>query len=29
MAKIGVIHYNFPGFNFDQFLKFAADTGYG
>ena len=29
MAKIGVIHYNFPGFSFQQFLKFAADTGYG
>ncbi|MCC6444272.1 MAG: sugar phosphate isomerase/epimerase [Armatimonadetes bacterium] len=28
MAKIGVIHYNFPGFSFEDFLKFAADTGY-
>lgn len=28
MAKIGVIHYNFPGFSFQDFLKFAADTGY-
>ena len=28
MAKIGVIHYNFPGFTFDQFLKFCKDTGY-
>ncbi|HEY3325450.1 MAG TPA: sugar phosphate isomerase/epimerase [Planctomycetota bacterium] len=28
MAKIGVIHYNFPGFTFQQFLKFCADTGY-
>ncbi len=29
MTKIGVVHYNFPGFCFDQFLRFAADTGYG
>src|SRR5688572_9407173 len=28
MAKIGVIHYNFPGFSFQDFLKFAADAGY-
>jgi sugar phosphate isomerase/epimerase len=28
MAKIGVIHYNFPGFSFDDFLKYACDTGY-
>lgn len=28
MAKIGVIHYNWPGFTFAEFLKFAADTGY-
>lgn len=28
MAKIGVIHYNFPGFSFQDFLQFAADTGY-
>ena len=29
MIKLGVIHYNFPGFSFEQFLKFAADTGFG
>lgn len=29
MTKIGVVHYNFPHFSFDQFLRFAADTGYG
>ncbi len=28
MAKIGVIHYNFPGFSFSDFLRFAAETGY-
>lgn len=28
MAKLGVIHYNFPGFSFDDFLQFAADAGY-
>lgn len=28
MTKIGVVHYNYPGFSFDQFLRFAADTGY-
>jgi len=28
MAKIGVIHYNFPGYSFDDFLKYASDTGY-
>ena len=28
MAKIGVIHYNFPNFSFQDFLKFAADAGY-
>lgn len=28
MSKIGVVHYNYPGFSFDQFLRFAADTGY-
>lgn len=28
MAKIGVIHYNWPGFLFEEFLKFAAETGY-
>ncbi|MDQ2731993.1 MAG: sugar phosphate isomerase/epimerase [Armatimonadota bacterium] len=27
MAKIGVIHYNFPNFTFEEFLKFAADAG--
>lgn len=29
MKKIGVIHYNFPGFSFADFLKYARDTGYG
>jgi len=29
MAKIGVIHYNFPGFSFSEFLSFAADAGCG
>jgi sugar phosphate isomerase/epimerase len=29
MSKIGVIHYNFPGFSFEQFLVFAAETGCG
>jgi len=28
MAKIGVIHYNFPGFGFEEFLRFCVDTGY-
>ncbi len=28
MAKIGVIHYNFPGFDFEQFLRYCVDTGY-
>lgn len=28
MFKPGVIHYNFPDFTFDQFLRFAAETGY-
>lgn len=28
MAKIGVIHYNWPGFSLEEFLKFAAETGY-
>ena len=29
MAKIGVIHYNFPKeYTLDRFLKYAADTGY-
>jgi len=29
MAKIGVIHYNWPGFSFEEYLRFAADSGYG
>ena len=29
MAKIGVIHYNFPGLSFTDFLKYASQTGYG
>lgn len=28
MSKLGVIHYNFPGFSLEQFLQFAAETGY-
>jgi sugar phosphate isomerase/epimerase len=28
MFHFGVIHYNFPGFSFEQFLTFAAETGY-
>jgi inosose dehydratase len=28
MARIGVIHYNFPGFTFDGFLDYAADAGF-
>lgn len=27
--KIGVIHYNFPGYSFTDFLKYASQTGYG
>ena len=27
--KIGVIHYNFPGYSFTDFLKYASETGYG
>lgn len=29
MAKIGVIHYNWPNFSFAEYLRFAADCGYG
>ena len=29
MAKLGFIHYNWPGFSFDEFLRFAAETGAG
>jgi len=28
MQKLGVIHYNFPGFSFMDFLKYASKTGY-
>ena len=28
MTRIGVIHYNFPRFSFQDFLCFAAETGY-
>jgi len=28
MAKVGVIHYNFPDFSLHQFLQFMVDTGY-
>jgi len=27
MAKLGVINYNWPGFSFEQFLRFVADNG--
>lgn len=27
-AKLGVIHYNFPDFSFQDFLRFAAEAGY-
>jgi len=27
--KIGVIHYNFPGFSFTDFLNYASETGFG
>lgn len=29
MSKLGFIHYNWPGFSFDGFLKFAAENGAG
>lgn len=29
MSKLGFIHYNWPGFSFGEFLKFAADNGAG
>lgn len=29
MSKLGYIHYNWPGFSFDDFLHFAAETGAG
>lgn len=29
MKKIGVIHYNFPGFSFADYLKYASSVGYG
>ena len=27
--KIGVIHYNFPGYSLTDFLRYASETGYG
>jgi sugar phosphate isomerase/epimerase len=27
MAKIGVIHYNWPGFSFQEYLRYAAEIG--
>lgn len=27
--KIGVIHYNFPGYSLTDFLRYARETGYG
>lgn len=29
MSKLGFIHYNWPDFSFDDFLRFAADSGAG
>ena len=29
MQKLGVIHYNFPGFSLTDFLRYASETGYG
>jgi sugar phosphate isomerase/epimerase len=29
MKKIGVIHYNFPGYSFADFLKYVKETGFG
>lgn len=29
MSKLGFIHYNWPGFSFDDFLRFAAENGAG
>ena len=29
MTKLGLIHYNWPGFSFDDFLRFAAENGGG
>ena len=28
MKKLGIVHYNFPGFSFQWFLKFTAEAGY-
>ena len=29
MSKLGFIHYNWPGFSFDDFLRFAEENGAG
>ena len=29
MSKVSIVHYNQPGFDFDQFLAFSADAGGG
>jgi len=29
VAKLGVIHYNFPRFTLTDFLRYASETGYG
>lgn len=29
MSRLGFIHYNWPGFSFDDFLRFAQETGAG
>lgn len=28
MPKIGVVHYNFPNFSFDDFLRYCAENGF-
>jgi len=28
MPKLGMVHYNFPDFSFDEFLEFVSDTGF-
>ena len=29
MSKFGMVHHNFPGFSFDEFLRFISETGFG
>ena len=28
VQKLGIVHYNFPDFSFDEFLRFVSDTGF-